>query len=76
MSKSRLLAGIALAALCLPVAALSPGMPFGASEAQAQSVNVSFQLFFDQLEPHGVWVRHARYNYVFCPTGVDASWRP
>jgi hypothetical protein len=51
-------------------------MPFGASEAQAQSANVSFQLFFDQLEPHGVWVRHARYNYVFCPTGVDASWRP
>ncbi|HTN62274.1 MAG TPA: DUF6600 domain-containing protein [Devosia sp.] len=51
-------------------------MPFGVSAAQAQSVSVSFQLFFDQLEPHGVWVRHAKYNYVFCPTGVDASWRP
>lgn len=76
MSKSRLLAGVALAALCLPVAALSPVLPFGASQVQAQSVNVSFQLFFDQLQPHGVWVQNARYQYVFCPTGVDADWRP
>ncbi|MHA6692704.1 DUF6600 domain-containing protein [Devosia sp. A449] len=53
-------------------------MPLGVTtaQAQAQSVSVSFQLFFDQLEPHGVWVRHARYNYVFCPTGVDTTWRP
>lgn len=76
MLRSRLLAGVALAALCLPIAALSPGMPFAASPAQAQTASVSFQLFFDQLQPHGVWVRHARYQYVFCPTGVDTSWRP
>ncbi|UJW86501.1 DUF6600 domain-containing protein [Devosia sp. SL43] len=76
MSKSRLLASVALVALCVPVAALSPGMPFGAAAVQAQSASVSFQLFFDQLEPHGVWVRQARYGYVFCPTGVDAAWRP
>lgn len=76
MLKSPLLAGIALATLSLPIAALSPGMPLGVTTVQAQSANVSFQLFFDQLEPHGVWVRHARYNYVFCPTGVDSAWRP
>lgn len=76
MSKSRLLAGVALAALCIPVAALSPSLPLGASAAQAQSAKVSFQLFFDQLAPHGVWVHHSKYSYVFCPTGVDASWRP
>jgi hypothetical protein len=76
MLKSRLLAGVALATLCLPIAALSPGLPLGTTAAQAQSANISFSLFFDQLEPHGVWVRHARHNYVFCPTGVDASWRP
>jgi hypothetical protein len=76
MLKSRLLAGVALATLSLPIAALSPGLPLGSTAAQAQSASVSFSLFFDQLEPHGVWVRHARYNYVFCPTGVDASWRP
>src|SRR4051794_20011917 len=76
MSKSRLLAGVALASLCIPVATLVPSLPLGVSVAQAQSANVSFQLFFDQLEPHGVWVHHAKYNYVFCPTGVDAAWRP
>ena len=76
MLKSRLLAGVAIATLCLPVAALSPGLPLGSVAAQAQSASISFQLFFDQLEPHGVWVRHARYNYVFCPTGIDADWRP
>ncbi|MHA6732141.1 DUF6600 domain-containing protein [Devosia sp. A369] len=51
-------------------------MPLGVTAAQAQSASVSFQLFFDQLEPHGIWVRHARHNYVFCPTGVDTAWRP
>lgn len=76
MLRSRLLAGVALAVLSLPVVTLSPGLPFSATAAQAQSASVSFQLFFDQLQPHGVWVRHARYQYVFCPTGVDASWRP
>lgn len=76
MLKSRLLAGVALATLCLPVSALAPGMPLGVQSAQAQSASVSFQLFFDELEPHGVWVRHARHNYVFCPTGLDADWRP
>lgn len=75
MLRSRLLAGVALAVLSLPVT-LSPGLPFAATPAQAQSASVSFQLFFDELQPHGVWVRHARYQYVFCPTGVDASWRP
>ncbi len=76
MLKSRLLTGVALATLCLPITALSPGLPLGTVAAQAQTASISFQLFFDQLEPHGVWVRHARYNHVFCPTGVDASWRP
>jgi hypothetical protein len=76
MSRSRLLAGVALAALCLPVAALAPVNPFGAAPVQAQTVNVGFQLFFEQLEPHGVWVHHSRYQYVFCPTGIDADWRP
>lgn len=76
MPRSRLLAGVALAALCLPVAALNPHLPLGATAAHAQSASVSFQLFFDELQPHGVWVRHDRYRYVFCPTGVDAQWRP
>ena len=43
--------------------------------AQAQDVRVSFSIFFDELEPHGVWVRHPRYRYVWCPD-VDVRWRP
>jgi len=76
MLKSRLIAGVALAALSLPLVTLSPGLPFSATAAQAQSASVSFQLFFDELQPHGVWVQHARYQYVFCPTSVDTNWRP
>jgi len=41
----------------------------------AQEARVSFNLFFDDLGPHGLWVRHERYQYVFCPR-VDARWRP
>lgn len=76
MLRSHLPAGVALAVLSLPVVSLAPGLPFASTVAQAQSASVSFQLFFDQLQPHGVWVRHARYQYVFCPTGIDAGWRP
>ena len=74
--KTRMLAGIAALALLAASPQLS-GIPvIGAGSAAAQSVSVSFNLFYDRLEPHGVWVRHARYNYVWCPTGVDARWRP
>ena len=76
MMKSRMLAGIAAVALLAASPQLA-GIPVvGATPVAAQSVSVSFNLFFDRLEPHGVWVRHARYNYVWCPTGVDAVWRP
>jgi hypothetical protein len=76
MTRTKVFASIALAGLLLSTSALSPVGPLSATPAQAQSVNVSFDLFFDELEPHGVWVRHPQYRYVFCPTGVDTSWRP
>ncbi|UXN75139.1 hypothetical protein N8D56_09685 [Devosia sp. A8/3-2] len=74
--KSKLLANLALASILLSTSALSPIGPLSVQPARAQSVNVSFDLFFTQLEPHGVWVRHPQYRHVFCPTGVDNSWRP
>ncbi len=74
--KSKLLASFALAGVLLSTSALSPIGPLGVQPVQAQSVSVNFDLFFTQLEPHGVWVRHPQYRYVFCPTGVDSSWRP
>ena len=77
MKTRKLLAGVATAALLLslPMAAGPANLPFAATAAQAQEVRVSFNLFFDELEPHGVWVRHARYRYVWCPD-VDVRWRP
>ena len=76
MTKSKLLTGMALAGLLLSTSALSPVGPLAVTPAQAQSVSVSFDLFFEELEPHGVWVSHPQYRYVFCPTGVDTTWRP
>ncbi|HEY0032885.1 MAG TPA: DUF6600 domain-containing protein [Devosia sp.] len=76
MIKYKFFAPLALAGLLLSTSALSPVGPLAVVPAQAQSASVSFNLFFDELEPHGVWVRHPQYRYVFCPTGVDTNWRP
>jgi hypothetical protein len=77
MKTRKLLLSVATAALVLslPMAAGQVNLPFAASAAQAQELRVSFRLFFDQLEPHGVWVRHPRHRYVWCPD-VDVRWRP
>ncbi|MBU1561817.1 MAG: hypothetical protein KJ944_18525 [Alphaproteobacteria bacterium] len=76
MMKSRLFARLALVGALLSTSALSPVGPLAVQSVQAQSVSISFDLFFNELEPHGVWVRHPQYRHVFCPTGVDADWRP
>lgn len=67
-----------MAAAALTVATTGlPGVPmFGLQAVQAQQVNVSFNVFFTQLQPLGVWVRHADFNFVWCPTGLPANWRP
>ena len=74
MNIKRLLATIGTAAMisAAPVLAPLPVLPIA---AEAQEARVSFNIFFEQLQPHGVWVRHSRFNYVFCPR-VDARWRP
>ena len=33
----------------------------------AQQVTVSFQLFYDELSPHGMWVEYPNYGYVWIP---------
>ncbi len=38
--------------------------------ASAQQVGVSFQVFYDELSPHGVWVEYPKYGYVWMPTGT------
>ena len=71
-----LLTGATAIALCL--APISFGaMPFalGIGTAEAATANVSINVFFKPLASHGVWVKHPKYHYVFCPK-VDAKWRP
>jgi hypothetical protein len=57
---------------------LSP-VPFlaslNAAQAQTTQATISISVFFDTLAPHGVWVKHPQYRYVFCPK-VEADWRP
>lgn len=36
-------------------------------EASAQQVSVSFQLFYDELSPYGMWVDYPNYGYVWIP---------
>lgn len=44
-------------------------------QGQATPATVSIEVFFQNLAPHGVWVKDIRYHYVFCPK-VDTDWRP
>lgn len=52
-----------LATLLLTAAAtcLSP------QNAAAQGVSVSFQVFYDDLSPYGIWVNNPTYGYVWVP---------
>jgi hypothetical protein len=44
-------------------------------EASAQQVTVSYQLFYDQLSPYGMWVDYPTYGYVWIPNG-DPGFSP
>ncbi|MDO6431315.1 hypothetical protein Q4E93_11995 [Flavitalea sp. BT771] len=65
MKKIMIMAGIALFAGILPPVA---------QRANAQ-VNVSFQLFYDQLSPFGSWVSYPDYGYVWVPD-AGSGFRP
>jgi hypothetical protein len=51
-------------------------------EASAQQVSVSFQIFYDELSPYGLWIEYPGYGYVwipkgypgFCPYGTAGHW--
>lgn len=46
------------------------------SETQAQAESsVSFQTFYDELEPYGRWINHQDYGYVWAPN-VGAYFQP
>jgi hypothetical protein len=37
-------------------------------KVSAQEVSITLQVFYDQLSPHGHWIHHSRYGYVWIPT--------
>lgn len=51
-------------------------------QAATAQVSVSFQLFYDELSPYGMWVDYPNYGYVwipdvgreFSPYGTDGHW--
>ena len=55
--------------------ALNTGAWLIPQQAFAQQGNVSYQLFYDQLSPYGMWVNNPDYGYVWIPN-VDASFSP
>jgi hypothetical protein len=66
------------AATALTIAPIGFGplpLPIGATVADAATATVDIKIFFDPLAKHGVWVKHSKFRYVFCPR-VDAKWRP
>jgi hypothetical protein len=44
------------------------------SPVKAQG-SVSFQVFYDELQPYGTWINHSRYGYVWMPR-VDRGFMP
>ena len=65
------------AATALSLSPMSFGplpLPVGVTTAEA-AATVKIDIFFAPLAAHGVWVKHSKYRYVFCPK-VDAKWRP
>ncbi|MFO0986217.1 MAG: DUF6600 domain-containing protein [Alphaproteobacteria bacterium] len=57
-----------------PVAALTTLVP--TAPVHAQQAEVSVSLFYEQLSPHGKWVEHPRWGWVWYPVAVEADWRP
>ncbi|WP_024280514.1 DUF6600 domain-containing protein [Xanthobacter sp. 126] len=83
---TRALLSTAALALAVPaVASLAFATPATAQQAQKRSQGqpqqagrerVDINIFYEPLAEHGSWVRHPDYDYVFVPSGLDASWRP
>src|SRR5438093_3297573 len=40
------------------------------------ATEVSIDLFYNALEPHGEWLEVSDYGYVWHPNGVGRDWRP
>lgn len=51
------------------------GLSLMPAQAKSQYVSVTFQTFYDDLSPHGIWINNPSYGYVWVPN-VGAGFRP
>jgi len=49
---------------------------FCAAPRASARTSVSFDFFYDNLDPYGEWVEVPDYGYCWHPTGVDTEWAP
>ncbi len=63
-----------IVALLLIINLYSVFIPQSLSAQQRQEL-ISFQVFYDELNPYGFWVNYPNYNYVWIPN-VDANFAP
>ncbi|HWA15310.1 MAG TPA: DUF6600 domain-containing protein, partial [Gemmatimonadales bacterium] len=55
---------------------LMPATGFlAATPAMAQQAQITVSTFYEALAPHGRWVRHPSFRYIWCPS-VPAGWTP
>jgi hypothetical protein len=61
-----------------PPAQAAPQPPAQPQEASGLAPDVTYQQFYDYLEPYGSWIQMAGYGYVWQPgaTVRDNHWRP
>ncbi|MCC5979036.1 MAG: hypothetical protein JJU21_13320 [Salinarimonas sp.] len=76
--KLSLLAGIAVAVFAFAApdrvpANLTQVTLVASAEAQAR---LSISVFYNELAPHGRWIRHPAHGYVWTPRDVRQGWRP
>src|SRR5687768_12503607 len=48
----------------------------GAFSPPVARADVSFDFFYDSLEPHGSWLEVEEYGHVWRPASVDDEWAP
>jgi hypothetical protein len=75
--RSHLVAALACAAFVgfvgLPIPASQLGLGGTAASAE-ESIDINY--FYDKLAPHGQWIEHPRFGYVWLPQNVSEDWRP
>jgi hypothetical protein len=84
MKKALLVLSIFLGAMLLtscvyiavPVGEPYPGEDYYEDEYPGRSARLDTSYFYDYLSPHGVWVNHAPYGFVWIPYKVGYGWRP